>query len=166
MSLWDNIIGTQVGEGERINRNRFFDALQADRARGLQNTASGQLNVGLDTLESRGLGTSSSVGSLMAGINRQQGQGLQAAQSEIFGQKFALQQQLDAESRGFRRTQIEGQQDFERQAALMRLASELQKDGGGAWWQKLLGAAGGAAAGYLTGGVPGAVAGGAQGYGG
>lgn len=159
-----NMIGTNVGQGERIGRDKFFKGLLADRSRGLANAAQGQIQVGLDSLESRGLGTSSSVGSVLQGIQQQQAQGVQQAGSEIFGQQFALQQQLDSEDRGFRRNLIQGNLDFERQAALMRLQAELSKQGKGGWLDRVIGAIGGAAGGYLTGGPAGAIAGGASGF--
>lgn len=136
------------------NRKAFYDAMLAQRGRGLEYLAQAQRQTGLQALEGRGLGQSSVVGATLADINRNEAIGYQNASSDIYGQQFQASEQRAAEDRQ-RQHDVEMENlRFQHQAALAKFAKKRS----GGFWGKFLGIAGGVVGGLL-GGPAGAAAG-------
>lgn len=141
-------------QNDPMNRQAFYDAMLAQRGRGLEYLAQAQRQTGLQGLESRGLGQSSVVGATLADINRNEAIGYQNASSDIYGQQFQASEQRSAEDRQRQHDKEMENLRFQHQAALLK----FQKKKSGGFWGKFLGIAGGVVGGLL-GGPAGAAAG-------
>lgn len=140
--------GPSPGGGVSVDPSAFFDRLLLDRSRHINAQGRAAFQTGLGALEQRGLGTSSGVSNLFNSVNQGVASQTASAASDVFGQRFARQEQLGAEQRSRDFQEKMSKMSFEQQAALIRLASELEK-GGGSTLEKLVGAAGSILGGLL-----------------